>query len=105
MMAAEGLTSHDWAVIFDASSRIAEVVVTVLAALYARRGVKLVHGLSDFLGLGRARFWQRKRPGRWSEDPALDKLRNDADRALGEYLEAASKVDHYMSKPAEGKHR
>lgn len=100
-----GLSGHDWAVIFDASSRVAEVVVTVLAAVYARRGVKLAHKIGDFLGLSPGRFWSRKRPGRWSDDPVMDKLRSDADEALGRYLEAAAKVDHYSAKPTEGKHK
>jgi hypothetical protein len=102
---AEELTGHDWAVIFDASSRVAEVVVTVLAAVYARRGVKLVRGLGDFLGINPGRFWKRKRPAHYDEDPTMDKLRAEKDDALGRYLLAASKVDHYASKPTEGKHR
>jgi len=100
-----GLSSHDWAVIFDASSRVAEVVVTVAAALYARKGVKLVSKVGNFLGLAPGRLWQRKRPGRYTEDPVLDTLRADADEALGKYLLAAAKVDHYTAKPTEGKHR
>ena len=100
-----GLAAHDWAVIFDASSRVAEVVVTIGAFLYARRASIRAGKLGDFLGLSRASFfWRRKRPARASEDPVLDKLRDEADDALGRYLLAASRVDHYASKPTERKH-
>lgn len=96
---------HEWPIILDALSRLAEAVAVIFAALYARKGVKLAGRIGAFLGIAQRPLWRRKRPGRWDEDPVLDRLRADADAALGHYLEAAAKVDHYSSKPAEGKHR
>jgi hypothetical protein len=102
---AEGLTGHEWTVLFDAASRLAEAVAVIFAAVWARKGVKLARRTADFLGVSSLTFWKRRRPGRYDEDPTMDKLRAEKDDALGRYLLAASKVDHYASKPTEGKHR
>jgi hypothetical protein len=105
-MAAEGaLSGHEWAVLFDAASRFAEAVAVIFAALWAHKGVKIARRTADFLGVSSLTFWKRRRPARYDEDPVMDRLRAEKDDALGRYLQAASKVDHYASKPTEGKHR
>lgn len=104
-MAAEGaLSGHEWATIFDAASRLAEAVAVIFAAVWARRGVKLARKTADFLGVSSLTFWKRRRPAYYDEDPVMDRLRAEKDDALGRYLQAASKVDHYASKPTEKRH-
>jgi hypothetical protein len=104
MAAGEGLSGHEWAVLFDATSRFAEAVAVVFAAVWAHKGVKLARRTADFLGVSSLTFWRRKRPARYDEDPVMDRLRAEKDDALGRYLLAASKVDHYASKPTEKRH-
>lgn len=104
-MAGEGpLSGHEWAVLFDAASRFAEAVAVIFAAVWAHRGVKLAGRITDFLGIPRLKLFRRRRPAPTSGDPVMDRLRAEKDDALGRYLQAASKVDHYASKPTEKRH-
>lgn len=94
--------NHEMATLIDASSRWAEAVAVVVAALYARHGARIAKRTARMLGTLPLSWWRRRRPA--GEDPNLDALKAAADATLAAHLTAQKRLNDYTERPRESRH-
>ena len=94
--------SHEWISLFDASSRFAEAVAVIVAALYARHGARIAKRTARMLGTLPLSWWKRRRPA--GEDATLEQLKAAADATLAAHLNAQKHLNDYTERPRESRH-